>query len=391
MATFKKYDIGESITVQLDLSTYVAKDHLCKQLEQIVSELDTSALEIGYSEIGQRAYHPLMLLCIIFYGYTIGIRSGRKLSNACKEHISFLYLSKGYHPSKSVINDFRKANYKHFKALFIQVLEKCIALELVTPSLSIVDGSKMAANSSKKVTKSQEQYEKWKTHLLEDIASIEKVLSEASQKQTALKKKLVKKESLGKKIDAAVELLGVQSKATTLNLTDTDSLIMKGKKGNFDTFYNTQVACDENQIITYCEVVLDGNDRAQLVPALKGVAQNTGKTVQQVLADADYGTFDSLEYISQNHIEGYVPYQGMNKTYPDKPFHSSNFTYDKEKDVYICPAKKSLCFYRLRTDKQKQQQFKCYRTDDCKTCPFQKNAVDLNPFVELSKEKLDKS
>ena len=93
---------------------------------------------------------------------------------ACKENVAFMYLSKGQQPSKSVINDFRKANYQHFMNLFNQVLKKCMESGLADPSLSIVDGSKLRANSSKRATKTKEQYENWQQYLLEDIASIEK-------------------------------------------------------------------------------------------------------------------------------------------------------------------------------------------------------------------------
>jgi len=121
MAKFKKYDIGETVTVQINLDNYLPESHLSKQIEQIVTELDISSIESKYSERGQNAYHPKMLLCLIFYGYTIGLRSGRKLSTACTENIAFIYLSKGHQVSKSVLNDFRSANYQHFSNLFDQV------------------------------------------------------------------------------------------------------------------------------------------------------------------------------------------------------------------------------------------------------------------------------
>lgn len=145
---------------------------------------------------------------------------------------------------------------------------------------------------------------------------------------------------------------------------------MKGKKGDFDTNYNVQAACNEDQIITFCDVVLNGNDKAQLIPALKGIAQNTGKNIDRVLADADYGTFDSLEYMHQNQIEGYVPYRDMNTTYKDEPFHTTHFIYDKRQDLYNCPAGKGLEFYRTSEDKKRKQHYKHYRTAACKQCPF---------------------
>lgn len=147
---------------------------------------------------------------------------------------------------------------------------------------------------------------------------------------------------------------------------------MKGKKGAFDTYYNVQAACGEDQIITFCDVVLNGNDKTQLIPALQGITNNTGKAVEKALADADYGTLNSYEYMEQNHIEGYVPYRDMNATFEDKPFHSSHFIYDKENDCYICPNKEQLVFYRIRTKQKRQQTFRCYRTNGCKQCPFQK-------------------
>jgi len=184
MATFKKYDIGEKASVVLDLGSHLSEEHLCKQIESIVSKLDTSPIENNYSSIGQNALHPKLLLSIIFYGYTIGIRSGRKLASACVESIPFIYLSKGYFPKKSAINDFRKDNYLLFTDLFLQVMKKCMDAELADPKLSIVDGSKIESNSSKKRTKTKEKYEKWQLHLLEDIASLENALENLSSSTT---------------------------------------------------------------------------------------------------------------------------------------------------------------------------------------------------------------
>lgn len=190
MSNFKSYKIGEELSVQIDLQDYLGQDHLCQQIEQIVSTLDLSMIESTYSTRGQKAFHPKMLASIIFYGYAIGIRSGRKLAAACKENLTFIYLSKGNQVSKSVLNDFRKNNYQHFSDLFDQVLQKCMTAELGDPSLSIIDGSKIRANSSKKRTKTKDQYEKWKEHLLADIASIKQDLAEqqTSAKADELKK-----------------------------------------------------------------------------------------------------------------------------------------------------------------------------------------------------------
>ncbi len=189
MATFKKYEIGEIHSVVLDLGTHLSQEHVCKQIESIVSELDTSSLEANYKSIGQNALHPKLMLSVIFYGYTEGIRSGRKLSKACEENIPFIYLSKGYSPKKSALNDFRKDNCQHFHDLFIQVLKKCMDADLADPSLSIIDGSKLASNSSKRRTKTKEKYEKWQAHLLADIASLQSTLEKLAVEELEVIKK----------------------------------------------------------------------------------------------------------------------------------------------------------------------------------------------------------
>lgn len=173
-------------------------------------------------------------------------------------------------------------------------------------------------------------------------------------------------------ISKAIGVLNEQDSRKTINLTDPDAPIMKGKKGNFDTSYNVQVGCNENQMIGYCDVVTDGNDKAQLVPTLEGIQSNTKQKVKTILADADYGTFDSFEYMNQNNIEGYVPYRDMNTSFDDKPFHHSHFKYEIETDEYTCPNNEVLKFRRVREDKQRNQKYKEYRTDACNSCPFQK-------------------
>lgn len=178
--------------------------------------------------------------------------------------------------------------------------------------------------------------------------------------------------NLEKKINAAIQVLEGDGSKEAINLTDPDAPIMKGKKGNFDTFYNAQIGCNENDLIGYCDVVLAGNDKAQLTPAIEGIEKNTGQCVETMLADADYGTYDSFEYMDTKTIEGYVPYRDMNTTYDQKPYHSSHFKYQHETDSYTCPNNEELKFRKVREDKRRGQKFKEYRTDACKSCVFQK-------------------
>jgi len=381
VAKFKPYLVNKSFEIKLEIDEVVDKDHLCRKIEYLVSALDTSDIESKFSSIGQNAYHPKMMLSIIFYGYVTGIRSGRKLAQACKENLPYIYLSKSYYPQKTALNKFRMENFLHFQGLFVQVIKMAEKQGLADFSFSVGDGSKIEANSSKRRTKTEQQFSKWNKSLLDDIADIEQELEEEQTSEIEreqIEKTIESKKKLGDKINAAIEVLSEDDTKKRVNLTDPDAPLMKGKKGNFDTYYNVQTVCNEDKFIGCCYVVTEGNDKAQLIPMINGIKKNTGKNIDILLADADYDTYDSIEYMSKENIKRYVPYRDMNTAFDENQFHSSHFKYQEETDSYICPNNEELKFRREREDKRRNQRFKDYRSDKCKSCEFQKQCCPKN-------------
>jgi len=177
MGKFKKYEIGITQGMTIDHSQLLPRDHLAFFVEEQVSKLDTSEIESNYSHLGRSGLHPKLLLSVLFLGYMLGIRSGRKLATACGENIGFIYLSKGYFPKKTVINEFRRLNVDHFDDLFKQILGLFDDSEKVDASTSIFDGSKLGANASRWQSRDKATYEKWLGHLSADIEAIKKELA----------------------------------------------------------------------------------------------------------------------------------------------------------------------------------------------------------------------
>lgn len=178
MSKFKSYKIGIENGFSFDPLLFLPKeDHLCFQFEQYVHLLDLSSIEESYSDRGRSALPPKLLMSIILYGYSVGIRSGRKLEEACSSNLTFIYLSKGLRPRKSAINDFRKVHFRHFEAMFLQVVKMCEDNQCGDNSIAIVDGSKILANSSKKRTKNQSQLDMCYKQLKEDVALLNQELS----------------------------------------------------------------------------------------------------------------------------------------------------------------------------------------------------------------------
>ena len=196
MSKFKPYEIGASQDWTLNILDMLPKSHVVFFVEDCVSKLDTSKIESSYSCLGPHAYHPKMLLSILFYGYMQGIRSGRQLATACSEQIPFIYLSKGYFPKKTVINSFRQANVEYFKDYFEEFIQ-LFDQESRSATTSIFDGSKIGANASRFQSREKATYERWLVHLEEDIGLIEKALQQEADadRQASLQVDLTKKKN----------------------------------------------------------------------------------------------------------------------------------------------------------------------------------------------------
>lgn len=371
MAKFKPYTIGLEESWTLDIKSLLPKDHIVYELERFVSKLETSEIESKYSELGQRALHPKLLLCILFLGYIKGIRSGRKLATACAEQLPFIYLSKGYLPKKTVLNDFRLANVDYFKNYFQQFLS-FFDKKQASGSTSIFDGSKILANASRFQSRDKATYEKWLGHLEQDIEAIEKQLAQGKKElEQDSRKKLEKQKELFEKIK--ILIAPIKEKDLIINLTDKDAPKMKGKKGGVDTYYNVQLGCNLSQTILHADVCQDGNDKQQLKPCIEGVKENTGKKVDKAIGDAGYASFNNYAYLEKENIIGFIPDQDFNKDFKDKPYHKENFKRHPKKDELICPQSKALIF--LRNKKDGDHNYKVYQGTQCETCPVKEQCT----------------
>lgn len=99
-----------------------------------------SAITSQYSNRGEEAYHPALLLKILFYGYATGIFTA-KVTRSLEENVPLRWLSGGLRPDHRTISDFRKNNLNLLPGLFVQIVQ--IARDLGYASLGHVsiDGS----------------------------------------------------------------------------------------------------------------------------------------------------------------------------------------------------------------------------------------------------------
>ena len=131
------------------LNDWLPNIHLARFIVDIVSELDISCITNQYGGKGSKAYHPRMLLALIFYGYATGVFSSRKIEGSTYDSVAFRFIAVNTHPDHSTISDFRKRFLKELKSLFVQIL--LVAKEIGVLKLGNIslDGTKVKANASK--------------------------------------------------------------------------------------------------------------------------------------------------------------------------------------------------------------------------------------------------
>ena len=144
---FRNIDRTKPIIITADFSSVLSNDSLARFIVDILDQLDTSHIEDTYSPIGNKAYPPKMMLSLLFYRYTQGIFSSRKIERATSEIIPVMFITHGISPDHSVIARFRKDFGKEIESMFAQILEIASSMGVFKLGDISLDGTKIEANA----------------------------------------------------------------------------------------------------------------------------------------------------------------------------------------------------------------------------------------------------
>jgi transposase len=133
---------------------WLPSDHVVWVLLEVVDHLDITELEARYAQggPGRRAYDPRMLLALLIYAYSAGIRSSRQIERLCRTDVAMRVICGLQVPDHTVIARFRQRHQDSVRALFTQVLVICAKAGMGRLGAIAVDGTKIAADASKKAT-----------------------------------------------------------------------------------------------------------------------------------------------------------------------------------------------------------------------------------------------
>jgi len=332
--TFRPYVPEQDLLLPPSLREWLPEDHLAFFVSDLIDQLDLSAITSVYEDEdrGYPPYHPVMLTKVLVYAYCVGVFSSRRIQRRLVEDVAFRVLAAGNEPDFRTIADFRKRHLTALRGFFEQVLH--LARELGAPRVGRValDSSKIKANASKHKAMSYGRMREKQRQLREEVNALLAQAEAADAAEDAeygpdhrgdeLPAELQRRESRLKRIRDAKRALEARAKAEAAaagkpveaakpdpkaqyNFTDPESRIMKGPDG-FVQAYNVQVAVDDLQLIVGQAVTQETNDKKQLMPMITTIAQQSGTTPDQVLADAGYCSDESLTAIADTTIDAYI-------------------------------------------------------------------------------------
>jgi transposase len=360
---------------------YITADNPVRFMDAFVTSLDLGRLGFQRAqpaETGRPAYDPGDLLRLYLYGYLNRVRSSRLLERETKVNIEVMWLLGKLNPDFKTIADFRRDNLAAIKQVCREFTLLCRKLQLFGGELVAIDGSKFKAVNGRRRNFSESRLRKAVHALDEKISAYLKSLDAVDARETDPDDPPPSAADLRAKIEtlqqrkAKYEALQAELKesgAKQVSLTDRDARSMIVHFNSTDVCYNVQTAVDEkHQLIVEHEVTNDPTDHAHLAEMAVRAKEMLGVKQLEVVADMGYYDGAEVKQCAAAGITTYIPKPITSVNQKRGLFTKQDFSYDKAKDCYRCPAGAEL-HYRYESFEQNRM-IRYYTTSKCLTCPI---------------------
>ena len=359
--------------VTTSLDDLIDKDNSVRVIDAYVESLDLQ--ELGFTEYsgsnkGQAPYRRSDLLKLHIYGYLNKIRSSRALEVETKRNIELMWLINSITPDSGTIAGFVQKNKDAFHNALRNLTLILKGWGLIDGKLVAIDGTKIKAQNSKHNCITQSGLDKKIEYAEAQIKAYLMAIEKYDPSNENFKEKLQAYQDLKEKYLAQKQELeneGLEQKS----LTDTDSRRMKNN-GTLNIYYNVQSVVDaKNHFVIDISTTNDINDQNQLSGMAKDAINLLEVESPVVLADTGYYNGTEIKNCIDDGMKVYIKKARANNSTKNNEFRKERFSYDKEKDVYICPAGNQLAFFE-NTSKNgiKYRRYKC---SNCNSCRY-KNA-----------------
>ncbi len=387
------------------LDEFAPQDAKCRFVVKLIDRLDLSELYNRYSNQGADAFDPATMLATWFFGYCERQTSTRKLEDACKRDLHFIYVSANLQPDHSSLSRFRKDNIDLIADYFVQLVRLGLAENISDFKEISIDGSKIQASGSPKQNKTSDS-------LTQQLAAIRQQIDDYMQRcdiaeanemeeydVESVRKKIAELQQLEQKLQQRQQQLEQRKQDIKpeyrddhkINITEPDAYIMSEVNGDQKLpAYNAQIGVDKTtQFIVSNDVVQDRNDKNQFANQHQQTERNLGTdSSRRHNMDSGYHCLEQLEYIYEHQIDAVIndPHAEHRATNfcpttvesllnEGRKLQKSDFEFHAEENYYQCPAKKKLELYK--TNYSGNSTYRVYRCKDCHSCPLRSQCMDL--------------
>ncbi len=376
-------ELGQHELFPRTLDEYIEAANPVRALGAFIEALEVKSLGFVRAQpaaTGRPGYDPRQLLGLYLWGHLNRIRTSRKLERECGRNLEAMWLMHKLVPDFKTIADFRKDNGAAIKEAVVRFRLWCLSEGLYGQEVVALDGSKFKAqnNSARNFTqrkltevikREQQQIEKYLRELDEADAAEEAEDAAAPSLPLSAEELQEKLKRLKEKLAGHEQLLQQMKKEGTkqVSLTDSEARLMKSSKGTAVS-YNVQTVIDQKHklIVTY-EVTNEGNDLGQLAQLAGQAKQALGVEKLTVLSDGGYFDGEKIKECEAAGITPYLPLPESGAARARGLFPASAFSYQAERDVYVCPQGEELTF-RYQEKGSNKKEYRIYRTDACATC-----------------------
>jgi transposase len=349
-----------------NLEEAVPEDH---QVRRIAEVLDLSwvraELAPRYSPVGRPSIDLVLMIRMLIAGYVFAIRSERALCREVQLNLAYRWFCglgiEGKVPDHSVFSRARNERFRDhdiFRHVFERVVGACIAAGLVGGEGFAVDASLIEADANKgRSIRGSE----WKRNIDPERASraVNEYLATLDDAAYGAATQVTPK--FVSPSDPAAQWTGAMKSAAFF--ADADNYLI-------DVKFGIIMDVEASRAVRQAEV---GASRTMIART----AACFGIKPERLVGDTAYGSAPNLDWlVNEQEIAPYIPVIDKSKR-EDGTFSRDDFAFDKERDIYICPAGKILTTTRKVMN---DDQF-LYRAvkRDCNVCPLKMRCCPKEP------------
>jgi transposase len=267
-----------------------------------VEQLDLSRFHRSYGDEGGVLYHPLLMLKVWLYAYSLGLTSSRRLEQRIREDLAFRYLAGGAQPDYWALNAFRKRHPAALNDCFTQVLELARKIGMRQLGTVAVDTTRIKASASpdKIVMEKRRQ----RARIRRKVRNWQKACDADDNNEGAGTQLGISAEAVAEaSVPAQLEPIEKPRKRST---TDADAGFLRTRQG-FMLGYSAQIAVSEDHLIVAQRVTQEGNDNASLEPMVDLISKTCNQPPERVVADSGFYSNDNVDRMEQRAIQAFVP------------------------------------------------------------------------------------